>query len=213
MTAVFSLVVFAACSESPRSGIDAPIEGSAPAASATPTPVPSPAPTATVEPVTGSEDTDSLPPFVRILSPEYHEAYRLLPDGPWARESISRQFQDFDFDEWQQLDWEEGSEVEFNYELDALKEIQWKRVLQDAEDDPVVEKWLVERLDGLDPEIGRQFESVKSVSDRMDLVRRLIEVEGHYSDVELIFVEWEGRQVGHQRRVDRSHSRRPSRHD
>ena len=120
MTAVFSLLVFTACSESPRSGIDAPIEGSAPAASATPTPVPSPAPTATVEPVTGSEDADSLPQFVQILSPEYHEAYRLLPDGPWARESISRQFQDFDLDEWQQLDWEEGSEVEIQLRVECM---------------------------------------------------------------------------------------------
>ena len=197
MIAVLALVVFAACSESPKSSLDAPIEGSAPAASATPTPVPSPAPTATVEPVTGSEDTDSLPQFVQILSPEYHEAYRLLPDGPWARESISRQFQDFDLDEWQQLDWEEGSEVAFNYELNAWTEIQWKRLLQDAEGDPVVEKWLVERVRQLDPEIGRQFESVKSVSDRVELVRRLIEVEGLYIDVRVILIEWEGRQVGH----------------
>ena len=61
----------------------------------------------------------------------------------------------------------------------------------------MVEKWLVERVRQLDPEIGRQFESVKSVSDRVELVRRLIEVEGLYIDVRVILIEWEGRQVGH----------------
>ena len=195
--AVFVLAVLTACSESPKSSLDAPTERSAPAASSAPTSVPASSPTVAAEPTTDFEDADSLPQYVQILSPEYHEAYRLLPDGPWARESISRQFQDFDFDEWQQLDWEEGSKVEFNYELDAWKEVQWKRALQDSERDPEVEEWLVERVRGLDPEIGRQFESVKSVSGRVELVRRLIEVEGLYIDVEVILIEWEGRKVGH----------------
>ena len=190
-------VVLVGCFETPQDSFGASAERSTQAASVAPTSVPSPTPTATVEPTASTENAESLPPFVQILSPEYHAAYRLLPDGPWARESISQQFQNFDLGKWRQLDWEEGFEAVFKYELDAWKKVRWKRVLQDSEDDPDVEEWLVERVRGTDPEISQQFEVVGSVSERMEVVRRLIEVEGLYVDVEGVLVEWEGRQVGH----------------
>ena len=196
MIAVLALVVLVGCSESRRPSVDAPNEQSELEASAAPTTVPSPTPTATAEPTAGS-DEESLPPFVQILSPEYQEAYRLLPDGPWATEYISRQFDWFDFDAWQKLEWEDRIEIETNYELDAWKELQWKRLLQEAESDSDLEEWLIERVHGIDPKVGQQFESDTNVSDRIGLVRKLIEVEGHYIDVEVILVEWEGRKVGH----------------
>ena len=192
MIAVLALVVFVGCSESPRPSVD---EQSEPEASATPTSVPSPSPTATVEPTAGS-DEESLPPFVQILSPEYQAAYRLLPDGAWATEYISRQFDWFDFEAWQKLDWEDRIEVETNYELGVSMELQWKRLLQEAESDSDLEEWLIERVRGIDPKVGQQFESDTNVSDRIGLIRRLIEVEGLGVDVEAIWIEWDGRKVG-----------------
>ena len=35
------------------------------------------------------KDADTLPESVRMLTPTYHKAYRLLPDGPWARKYIA----------------------------------------------------------------------------------------------------------------------------
>ncbi|MXY44429.1 MAG: hypothetical protein F4Y50_10350 [Dehalococcoidia bacterium] len=196
ITAVLALVVLVGCSESPRPSVNAPNEQSGTEASASPTSVPSPSPTATVEP-TADSDEESLPPFVQILSPEYQDAYRLLPEGPWAKEYIARQFDWFDFEKWQILEWEDSIEIETNYELDAWKELQWKRLLQEAESDSDFEEWLIGQVRGIDPKVGQQFETVKNVSGRIDLVRKLIEVEGHYIDVEAILVEWEGRKVGH----------------
>ena len=196
ITAILALVVLVGCSESPRPSVNAPNEPSGTEASTIPTFVPSPSPTATVEPAAGS-DQESLPPFVQILSPEYQAAYRLLPDGPWAKEYIARQFDWFDFETWQKLEWEDRIEIEANHEMDAWKERQWERLLQEAESDSDFEEWLIERVRELDPKVGQQFESVKNVSGRIDLVRRLIEVEGLYVDFEAILVEWEGRKVGH----------------
>ena len=184
ITAVLALVVLVGCSDPSQDSIDAPTERR------------EPAPTATAEPAVSSDD-ESLPPFVQILSPEYQAAYRLLPDGPWAREYVSRQFDWFDFEKWQKLDWEDRIEIETDYELEAWKELQWKRLLQEAESDSDFEEWLIERVRGLDPKVGQQFGSVKNVSGRIALVRSLIKDEGLYVDVEAILIEWEGRKVGH----------------
>ena len=195
ITAVLALVVLVGCSDSPRPSLNAPNEQSGTEASATPTSVPSPSPTATVEP-TADSDEESLPPFAQILSPEYQEAYRLLPDGPWAKKYIARQVQEFDLDEWRQMDSDDGVDVETTRELNAGKEFQLRSMLEDAERDAEVEKWLVERVESLDADIGRQIESRKSVSDRTELFRTLVEDEGLYIDVELIMLEWEERKLG-----------------
>ncbi len=46
------------------------------------------------------EHSIPLPPAVQMLSPEYQEAYRLLPQGPWASKYFAQTFADFDEEQW-----------------------------------------------------------------------------------------------------------------
>ena len=53
-----------------------------------------------------------LPAAVSILSDEYHEAYRLLPSDNYSLERIEAEFEGFDLERWQALEWNtEGYDV------------------------------------------------------------------------------------------------------
>ena len=51
-----------------------------------------------------SETDEPLPLAVEVMSVEYQEAYRLLPNGPAATAYYARGFEDFDLAQWQALD-------------------------------------------------------------------------------------------------------------
>ena len=139
---------------------------------------------ASVDPV------DDLPESVRMLAPAYHEAYRLLPDGPWARKYIALRLEEIE-----SIDWEK---VKASYtgpypppvpEMDPGEEFQLRRALVDAGD----EEWLIRKVRSLDADAARQFEATQDVTERMETLRRLIEVEGKEQGVLEIEMEWQMR--------------------
>ena len=139
---------------------------------------------ASVDPV------DDLPESVRMLAPAYHEAYRLLPDGPWARKYIALRLEEIE-----SIDWEK---VKASYtgpypkpvpEMDPGEEFQLRRALTDAGD----EEWLIRKVRSLDADAARQFEATQDVTERMETLRRLIEVEGKEQGVLEIEMEWQMR--------------------
>lgn len=143
------------------------------------------------------EGIESLPQGVRILSPAYHEAYRLLPNGPWARKYIARLLDDFDLEEWEQLEWNYGPWGEAPPKLTPEKEFfQLTPMLRAAERDPEVGKWLLKKVEALDPDAARRLQSAESISDRADVFRSLIEDDGREWDVEVILIEWGGKEAG-----------------
>ena len=86
---IFGLLVLGACGEIQWRTKETPTPTAAPEPISTPV-------FATATPIPLSE-TNDLPLAVQILSEEYQEAYRLLPDGEWAQKLyLSTTFDDFD---------------------------------------------------------------------------------------------------------------------
>ena len=167
-----------------------------PTATAVPADTPTPAPTATqAEPAAAPDD---LPPAVWILPPEYHRAYRLLPtEGPWTRRYIAGFFDDFDYEEWQQLPWEDEVQGEYQPTLHDQQEVtQIIPMLRVAERDPEAEAWLLAKVAAFAPEAAEQLQSAQDVSARVEVFRKLVEVDGHEWDVEALSLEWGGREAG-----------------
>ena len=136
---------------------------------------------------------EDLPESVRMLAPTYHEAYRLLPDGPWARKYMALRLEALE-----SIDWEK---VKASYagpypkpvpEMDPGEEFQLRRVLTDAGD----EEWLIRKVQSLDADSGRQFKATQDVTERLETLRRLVEVEGKEQGVLEIEMEWQMRLAG-----------------
>lgn len=169
----------------------------------TPTLVPTPAnvpdtPTPTRAQTDPAAAPDELPPAVRILPPEYHRAYRLLPtEGPWTRKYIAGFLDDFDYEAWQQLPWEDEVQGEYqptlHDEAEVTKIIPMLRV---AERDPDSEAWLLAKVGAFAPEAAEQLQSTEDISDRVEVFRKLVEVDGHEWDVEALSIEWGGKLAG-----------------
>lgn len=169
----------------------------------TPTLVPTPAnvpdtPTPTSAQTEPAAAPDELPPAVRILPPEYHRAYRLLPtEGPWTRKYIAGFLDDFDYEAWQQLPWEDEVQGEYqptlHDEAEVTKIIPMLRV---AERDPDSEAWLLAKVGAFAPEAAEQLQSTEDISDRVEVFRKLVEVDGHEWDVEALSIEWGGKLAG-----------------
>ena len=133
------------------------------------------------------DPVDDLPESVRMLAPAYHEAYRLLPDGPWARRYMA-----LTLDSIESVDWEK---VKASYagpypapvpEMDPGEEFQLRRALTDAGD----EEWLIRKVRSLDADAARRFEATQDVTERLETLRRLVEVEGKEQGVLEIEMEW-----------------------
>lgn len=136
---------------------------------------------------------DDLPESVRMLAPAYHEAYRLFPDGVWARKYIALRL-----DAIESIDWEK---LKASYtgpypapvpELDPGEESQLRQALTNAGD----EEWLIRKVRSLDADAARQFEATQDVTERLETLRRLVEVEGEEQGVLEIEMEWRMRLVG-----------------
>ncbi len=103
IVAVLVVVVVAACGTSPHSGqpsqvthaVQAKTQATAEPTALPPTPTRSPTP----PPLTPTPEPSNLPPAVQVLSVDYQEAFRLLPDGEWAQKFyLHTTFDDFDRD-------------------------------------------------------------------------------------------------------------------
>ena len=137
---------------------------------------------------TSSDDASSLPPGIQMLSPAYQEAFRLLPDGSWARKLYALEFDDFGLDEWSKLDDTPYVVTPVPSELDAADEFNLMRVLRDED----AQEWVVERVRELDMAFGEKFEAAETPRDRLDVLRQMVkttEVEPSVLDAEL-FTRW-----------------------
>ena len=192
------LVVAMACGRN-ADPVTAPSEGVAPAAG------PSEAAQASVDPVdeaartpadqaeTAQEDADTLPESVRMLTPAYNQAYRLLPDGPWARKYIALRLEEIESVDWESLKASYSGPYPAPVpEMDPGEEFQLRRVLTDAGE----EEWLIRKVRSLDADVARQFETTQDVTERLEALRRLVEVEGKEQGVLEIEMEWQMRLAG-----------------
>ena len=136
------------------------------------------------------DPADDLPESVRMLAPEYHQAYRLLPDGPWARKYIAFRLDAIESIEWERLKASySGPYPQPVPEIDPGEEFQLRRVLTNAGD----EEWLIRKVRSLDADAARQFEATQDVTERLETLRRLVEVEGKEQGVLEIEMEWQMR--------------------
>ena len=133
------------------------------------------------------DPADALPESVRMLAPEYHKAYRLFPDGPWARKYITLRIKAIESVDWEKLKASyAGPYPPPVPEMDPGEEFQLRRALTDAGD----AKWLIQRLRSLDADAARQFEATQDVTERLETLRQLVEVEGKEQGVLEIEMEW-----------------------
>ena len=137
---------------------------------------------------TSIDAASSLPPAIQILSPAYQEAFRLLPDGEWARKLYALDFEDFDLDEWSKSDDTPYVVTPVPFELDRADEFNLMRVLRDED----AQDWVVEKVRELDVAFGEKFEAAETPRERLDVLRQMVkttEVEPSVLDAEL-FTRW-----------------------
>lgn len=159
-----------------------------PAADASPEKTDSPSPVPSGAPA----DSSSLPPAIQILSPEYQEAYRLLPDGEWAQRFIAdAYFGDFNYQEWSVMDETPPDILDTPRELDLGTEWNLTRILRDDEE----QEWFVEEIRELDADAARSFEAAQAEEDRLQILRTLFEEGRKDQEILDIFAEWEMRKA------------------
>jgi len=144
------------------------------------------------DPPAQQEGTDDLPPAIQILSPEYQEAYRLLPNGKWAQRYFATFFRGFDYQEWLVMSETPPDILDISHELDRGTEWKLTRILRDDEE----QEWFVRRIGELDADAARSFVATQSEEDRMDILRTLFEEGKKDREIQDIIVEWEMRLEG-----------------
>ena len=178
------LVVAMACQQS-----------AAPAAPPVATAEPQPTETLTVQETpaavvaTSIDAASSLPPAIQILSPAYQEAFRLLPDGEWARKLYALDFEDFDLDEWSKSDDTPNLFTPEPLELDAGDEFNLMRVLRDEN----AQEWVVEKVRELDAGFGERFASAETPSERLEVLKQMVTTKGVEPNVLYaeLFMRWQ----------------------
>ncbi len=145
------------------------------------------------EPPDGAQnETNWLPESVRMLAPVYHDTFRLLPDGPWARKFLALRFEEIESIDWERLKASyAGPYPTPTPELDLGEEFQLSRALLDAGAND--EEWLIGKVRSIDADAARQFEATQDVTERLETLRRLVEVEGKEQGVLEIEMEWQMR--------------------
>ena len=135
-----------------------------------------------------SQSAPDSPPFILgLLPPKYREAYQLLPEGSWARRYMDRQLGSFSQEGWEAMQSQDGDPYPTPApELDARDEAELMQMLRDVGG----EDWLVERVRSLDADAGQEFHAAGDVEERMEALRRLVEVEGKRWEVLEIREEW-----------------------
>ena len=141
-----------------------------------------------------SPDGTGTTPFVMsLLSPEYTEAYNLIPEG-----SLMREYMDIRLGAFSERGWESiKAQPDEPYpaqapKLDAEDEFELRRMLTNAGD----AEWLVERLRSLDADAAREYEATNDSTERLAVLRRLVEVDGKEQGVVEIRAEYGARSNG-----------------
>ena len=198
VTAVLLAAALACGSTTPAASPAPPTANAAPAATQTTPETPaadaSPEQTDSPSPVPSGAPADSspLPPAIQILSPEYQEAYRLLPDGEWAQRFIAdAYFGDFNYEEWSVMDETPPDILDTPRELDLGTEWNLTRILRDDEE----QEWFVEEIRELDADAARSFEAAQAEEDRLQILRTLFEEGRKDQEILDIFAEWEMRKA------------------
>ena len=156
----------------------------APTQTASPSPVPSEA----------AAQAPPLPPAVQILSPEYQEAYRLLPEGEWARKFYAQQFAEPQPSEWAAMDDTPPASPESPPELGPAAEFQLTRVLRDED----MQDWLLAKIRDLDAGSAQEFEAAGTEEERLGVFKRMVENERitpEMLEIEIVS-EWQYRLLG-----------------
>ena len=156
----------------------------APTQTASPSPVPSEA----------AAQAPPLPPAVQILSPEYQEAYRLLPEGEWARKFYAQQFAEPQPSEWAAMDDTPPTSPESPPELGPAAEFQLTQVLRDQD----MQEWLRGKVRELDAGSAREFEAAGTEEERLGVFKRMVENEritAPMLEIEIVS-EWQYRLLG-----------------
>ena len=138
---------------------------------------------------TSIDAASSLPPAIQILSPAYQEAFRLLPDGEWARKLYALDFEDFDLDEWSMLDDTPYVVTPVPFELDRADEFNLMRVLRDED----AQDWVVEKVRELDAGFGERFASAGTPSERLEVLKQMVTTKGVEPNVLYaeLFMRWQ----------------------
>ena len=131
--------------------------------------------------------------MLSLLSPEYTEAYDLIPDG-----SLMREYMDIRLEAFSERGWESiKAQPDEPYpaqapKLDAGDEFELRRMLTNAGD----AEWLVERLRSLDADAAREYEATNDSTERLAILRKLVEVDGKEQGVVEIRAEYGARSNG-----------------
>ena len=138
---------------------------------------------------TSIDAASSLPPAIQILSPAYQEAFRLLPDGEWARKLYALDFEDFDLDEWSKSDDTPYVVTPVPFELDRADEFNLMRVLRDED----AQDWVVEKVRELDAGFGERFASAGTPSERLEVLKQMVTTKGVEPNVLYaeLFMRWQ----------------------
>ena len=146
-----------------------------------------------VDPGKGGTSDGTTPFVLSLLSPEYTEAYDLIPEG-----SLMREYMDIRLGAFSERGWESiKAQPDEPYpvqapKLDAGDEFELRRMLTNAGD----VEWLVQKLRSIDADAAREYEATKDVTERLAVFRRLVEVDGKGQGVEEIRAEWGARSGG-----------------
>ena len=146
-----------------------------------------------VDPGKGGTSDGTTPFVLSLLSPEYTEAYDLIPDG-----SLMREYMDIRLGAFSERGWESiKAQPDEPYpaqapKLDAGDEFELRRMLTNAGD----AEWLVQRLRSLDADAAREYEATNDSTERLAVLRRLVEVDGKEQGVEEIRAEYGARSNG-----------------
>ena len=146
-----------------------------------------------VDPDKGASPDGTTPFVLSLLSPEYTEAYELIPEG-----SLMREYLDIRLGRFSERGWESvKAQPDKPYptpapKLDVGDEFELGRVLKNAGD----AEWLAKRLQSLDADAARRYEATNDVTERLAIFRKLVEVEGKGQGVQEIRAEYGARMAG-----------------
>ena len=146
-----------------------------------------------VDPSKGASPDGTTLFVLSILSPEYTEAYELIPEGSLMREYLVIRLGRFSERGWESIKAQPDEPYPVQApKLDAGDEFELRKMLTNAGD----AGWLIERLRSLDAGAARQYEATKDSTERLAIFRKLVEADGKGQGVEEIRAEYGARSNG-----------------
>ena len=144
-----------------------------------------------VDPSKGAAPDGTTPFVLSILSPQYSEAYELIPEGSLMREYLDVvTLGQFTERAWESIKTQPDEPYPVQApKLDAGDEFELRKMLTNAGD----AEWLVQKLRSIDAEAARRYEATNDLTERLDIFRRLVEVDGKEQGVVEIRAEYGAR--------------------